>query len=307
MMSLETSKIGSNIRNYIELNKAIEIPRVGQLKRTFSSCSFSTASHLFLPGAPQYTLAPTTGKDTVDFVLFLSEKLEISIETAQNLFKKFIGELVFDLEVKGKARVEGLGNFSSASGKYVFTQNTPTFRDENYALPVLQLKPIKPVIVEALHTTPRKTTSTDNSDKRFLAAVAAIAAIFILFLTIYDLFYQVDRSQSLLGIEIDQSRLNQNPTRLLVSEEIRPSVVPEVLPEEKQGPSCALIIGSFARESNANELEQKVIKAGYEVYTEDFHGFFRVGVAYDCSDIKGASFREVELALGVDPWLRIVR
>lgn len=308
MMNLELSQIGPNIRNYLELNKALEIDGVGHLTKTYTGHSLSSTNHLFLPGEHTYTLNPVTGADSHDFVMFLSDKLKVSEVAAGNLYKRFVGELIFNLEVKGKSRLSGLGYFYSHHGEYFFEQSANLSLDKNYALPVLQLKPINQPVEETVSNPVARKGSVANNDKGFLAAVAAVAAIFILLMTFYDINSNREKRVNIssIGIDVDHSRLNQDPAKLLVSEKLSPEIIPGVIKEEKVA-SCALIIGSFANKANALEMQQKVIEAGYEVFTEDFYGFYRVGVAYDCSDVRGASFREIEQTLGVDPWLRIVQ
>jgi hypothetical protein len=309
MMNVELSQIGSNISNYLELNKALEIDGVGLLTKTYKSCSLSSSNHLFLPGEHTYSLKPPTGLDSHDFILFLSDKLNVSTAIAGNLYSRFVSELIFDLEIKGKSRIPGLGYFYSHHGIYTFERSASSSLDSNYALPVLQLKPLNQTVEKGVSKPAVRNVSSSNDDSGFLAAVAAVAAIFILLVTFYDISSNRDKPISLsnIGIDVDHSRLNQDPEKLLVSEKLSPELIPGVIEEEEKIASCALIIGSFARQSNALEMQQKVTEAGYALFTEDFHGFFRVGVSCECSDIKGASFREIEKTLGVDPWLRIVR
>jgi hypothetical protein len=311
MMSLERSKIGANIRNYIELNKALEIDGIGRLIKTSAEPSLSSNTHLFLPGNENYELVDSIGEESDQFINYLSEVNSFSLEYARQYYKKIVGELIFNLETKGKVNVGGLGNFYVLNGNYFLEQASISTNDHFYGLPTLQLKPLmlakSEEVVKTSKISPAPAVS-NNKERNFLYKVAAIAAIFIILITMYDIWGSpVDTNNQLSSIEIDKARLNQNPAKLLVSEELSAELIPGIIKkEEEKTTSCALIIGSFARKSNAIELQQKVIEAGYELYTEEFHEFYRVGVAYDCSDVRGASFKEIEQTLGIDPWLRIV-
>ncbi|WP_235295650.1 SPOR domain-containing protein [Portibacter marinus] len=185
----------------------------------------------------------------------------------------------------------------------------------SYGLPVLELKPISKAVAntEAVTTIDRDTIgnvelrTNKHADRNFLIGTACAAAIFLVMIFSYHVFVMEQDKVVMSGetpINIDQKRLNHSPESVYVSDVYTPEYIPGVTKEEEVA-TCALIVGSFARQSNAIEMQQKVLSAGFELYTEEFQNFYRVGISYDCSDIKGASFLEVEKVIGVDPWLHI--
>ena len=182
-----------------------------------------------------------------------------------------------------------------------------------YGLPTLELKAIRSASEISKRTSGKSNERVHtnhhepNNEKRFLFGTAAAAALFLLMIFSYHLliFEQSDFAiDSKSSIDIDKTRLNHSPESMLVNNKLSPEYIPGIEKEEEVA-SCALIVGSFARKSNAVEMQQKVIGAGYELYTEEFQNFYRVGVALDCSEIKGESFTNVENAIGIDPWLKI--
>lgn len=52
--------------------------------------------------------------------------------------------------------------------------------------------------------------------------------------------------------------------------------------EEVMGKTCVIIVGSFLKKSNAIRMQEKVSEDGYQVYTELYGDFNRVGIQFDC-------------------------
>ena len=100
--------------------------------------------------------------------------------------------------------------------------------------------------------------------------------------------------------------LNSNPESIFVNENlINENLIPGIIKEEKPIASCALILGSFTKERNAVRMQQFVLDLGYELFTEQYGEFIRIGIEVPCDEIKGALFNEIERKVGVDPWLHI--
>lgn len=182
-----------------------------------------------------------------------------------------------------------------------------------YGLPPLKLVPLSNM---SSSNTNRSIEGKENKvyfpvksheDRNFLLGSAFAALLLVLMIAVYHSTTTTPSNPQVLQneyIDIDNSRLNHSPESFLTNNEVNPELIPGVKKEEEIA-SCALIVGSFSRRSNAIEMQQKVLAAGYQLYTEEFQDFYRVGVSMDCADIKGAAFLAVEAKLGIDPWLHI--
>ncbi|MCZ2100400.1 MAG: hypothetical protein LC107_02545 [Chitinophagales bacterium] len=68
--------------------------------------------------------------------------------------------------------------------------------------------------------------------------------------------------------------------------------------------SCVVIVGSFKRNQNASVLKTRLHNKGYETYVEDFGGFRRVGIKFDCAKKNPDEFKEeIRLKINKDAWL----
>jgi len=313
-MSIDRSEIGANIRNYIELNKALQIDGVGCLIKSTSNCSMNDHSHFLFPGEENIVLHELSGLSNAEFINYLAESQEISLDLARKNFSQFCLDIANDINQFGKCKIFDLGQFYSKDGELKFVEISHRQTGEFYGLPALSLQPLAKAKIlpqkSEVKTIEIKDLAKDRTDRNFLLKVAGIAAIFVIAMFTYH-NYNSPQVHELTGIEIDQSRLNKDPEMVLVSEDLNEETSAELIPgnieKAEEVASCALIIGSFAKKSNAVDMQAKVLAAGFQLYTEEFHEFYRVGISIECSEIKGESFRQIEEALGVDPWLRIAR
>ncbi len=296
-MKKNLSEFGANIRNYIDLNKAFEIEGLGRLMRNDLPTSIDGNGRCLTPPSQQLKfIYEPTAKD---------QNAEV--------YKYEKAELAFELNTKGSCRIPGLGQFRKKKNRVVF-EEVRQQGSQNQGLPVLYLQPLVPDLKEVPSTSiPSRISYRKEArkERNFLFGTAAAAAVFLMMLFAYHSLYaeevygpSISESSIEQSVDIDNARLNHSPEAVLVGEDVKPEYIPGKV-EKKEVASCALVVGSFSRQSNAVEMQQQVIAAGYELYTEEFHEFYRVGISVDCSEIQGSTFLEIKSTLGVDPWLHI--
>ena len=67
---------------------------------------------------------------------------------------------------------------------------------------------------------------------------------------------------------------------------------------------CVVIIGSFKNNNNASQLKKTVQKKGYQAYIEDYGGFRRVGIVFDCKANDPEKYKEdIRREINKDAWL----
>ncbi|WP_235293184.1 SPOR domain-containing protein [Portibacter lacus] len=309
-MSIDRLELGPNIRNYIELNNSLDLVGIGRLVKRNKSTVLNKESNFILPSASALELESSHSTSDGNFINFLSNKMDIALEDAQVIYKKWCAELSFDLETKGKVALGGLGKFIKRGNQSTFEMEDAALAGNTFGLPALKLSrltPVTPPVVAKIEEdlVVKSLRIKDKSDRNFLLNTAAVAALFMLLVFSYHYYWPSEKVNHLSHLKVDQERLNKDPEKLLVSEKFIPELIPGIVEPEEHVASCALIIGSFSRKSNADEIQEKAITAGYEVFTEEYHEFYRVGISMPCNEIQGAAFREVEEAFGIDPWLLI--
>ncbi len=52
-------------------------------------------------------------------------------------------------------------------------------------------------------------------------------------------------------------------------------------------------------------MQRLVLESGYELFTEQYQEFIRIGISVPCDDVNGKLFKSIEDKIGIDPWLRI--
>ncbi len=310
-MSLGRSELVANIRNYFQHNKAISFDELGLVQLKTTSSQYNAATKVLSPPLTFCEFSEQGRQIPSDFIAFLSKKEDINILQAEVIWNKFIRSVKADLDIIGKAILPGLGIFRRVEGQTKFVIEEDLISKHFYGLPSLNVQPLIKLPSkekEKVHSIPTIEAVKAGWRKELWNAAAA-AAIFALLFLAYRYTQPAHSSTLELGvtdnIEIDNARLNKNPQSVLVDSEHKSELIPGLITSENEENKCALILGSFSSKSNAVALQDKILTTPYDLYTEEFHEFFRIGVSVECSEVNGALFREVEHLTGVDPWLRI--
>ncbi|MEP7197653.1 MAG: hypothetical protein ABI851_14130 [Saprospiraceae bacterium] len=109
-------------------------------------------------------------------------------------------------------------------------------------------------------------------------------------------------SDSTIPVKTEES-IPANKQEFTKEEEITSTEI-ERLNEKVKNKNCVIIVGSFKKIVNAKRQSQRVIKLKYEVYTENFGEFHRVGVKFDClkRDLK-IVLEELKQQFTNDAWI----
>ncbi len=315
MKHINYQQFKANIRNYIELNKALTIAKLGRLEVLRQSSSFSPNGKSIIPPHHLFKIDQSIINVDTSFVSFMTDINGISYEENLISYKDFCNELVQEIESTGTAALENLGYFFKRENKLCFSQNFEIPYKSSFGLPSLTLQPLQDKANEEdliiQKSTNNKNIKESNSGRVIFWNVIGTAAVFLLLVLTHKLINGNFNSVELFSKEntshIDPSKLNKKPETVLIDNPSYNNFIPGISNNDYAPPksSCALIVGSFSNKFLAADLQQKILNLDLELYTEEFHEFFRVGISVDCESIKGSTFLEIEKVLGIDPWLRI--
>lgn len=308
-MRIDRAIISANIRNYIEQNKAIHLPLIGNITLVNVPAGRSILGDISSPPQQVLQYRPAERIAVDDFIDFLSRESKFEKVLCESSFTSYCKSLVADLEILGKATVSDLGTFYEFGKKIRFTPATSMISKASYGLPIVNLKPLVSIVDQKRDVRDEimQLQSEKGFGKIFWNSVS-VAAIFLLLLFAYQNLKTVDfsltKANPISTLEFDQNRLNKKPEKVLV-EDAAQELIPGNVSKEPSSAACALILGSFSKESNAVALQERILSSEYQLYTEEFHEFFRIGVSFDCEEVKSSTFHRVEADFGIDPWLRI--
>lgn len=325
MMSIERSEIIAHIRTYLNNHKGINFPKIGKLTVIKQPARINSFNQRVLPPCEELHFAYNPQITTGGFPSFLASQTLISEDSAHKIFDDFANEIISSLTGIDSFVVKGIGIFSRKNGIIRFLPDEMAMQRSSYGLPEIKITPISKVS-EVIHSENIITVAPSSTPVkpriswlRTVWDVIATAAIFILLLIAFQspdfkglLLSELetpseDKGQEVLKIE-ELKRYNQKPEKRLINGSIQEdyeSLIPGNVKTAAPVASCALILGSFTKERNAVKMQQLILATEYELYTEEFHEFFRVGISVPCDKVNGSLFREVENITGVDPWLRI--
>ncbi|MBK7302273.1 MAG: hypothetical protein IPI90_03270 [Saprospiraceae bacterium] len=84
------------------------------------------------------------------------------------------------------------------------------------------------------------------------------------------------------------------------------AIIPKTVENLTNGmPSCIVIVGSFKSSEKASNLGSQVKRDGFRIFTENYMGFHRVGVEFDCiKDNIDDKLQEMKTKYNSGAWLR---
>lgn len=311
VMSINRTELTTNIRNYIELNKALMIPYVGKVSLSRVSAKHYLANDLLDP--PDRILFFTSSEEGIDdgFIQYQQKQTGKSMQVCKDEFLMFARSVNADLDILGRSKITGLGAFSRLNNSTKFLSEQGIVGRKSYGLPQIKVNPLSLLETESTSTVKKVNVQTKLARRNYSRAivnVAASAAMFLIFLVAFKYIDNLDFSKADLSttnaVEIDQPRLNQKPEMVLTSNEAE-ELIPGAIEKGSQSASCALILGSFSKKENAVSLQKEILLTDYQLYTEEFHEFYRIGILFDCEEISSSTFKNVEQDFGIDPWLRV--
>lgn len=112
VMSINRTELTTNIRNYIELNKALMIPYVGKVSLSRVSAKHYLANDLLDP--PDRILFFTSSEEGIDdgFIQYQQKQTGKSMQVCKDEFLMFARSVNADLDILGRSKITGLGAFS---------------------------------------------------------------------------------------------------------------------------------------------------------------------------------------------------
>ena len=143
MMKVNRPELVANIRNYLELNKAIDFVGIWSMEVTRASSFISGNNSHLLPPEYIYTISPANSKLDFKFIKHYSNVSGHMMNDCLSNYQSFCKELAIALSGAGELTIDGLGNFYMLNKLVLFSPSMELMSKESYGLPVLNLVPIR--------------------------------------------------------------------------------------------------------------------------------------------------------------------
>jgi len=129
------------IAAYLLQNEAVSIQDLGSFYLKNQNIDFSKEDHIMHP--PRKTIIfDHSDKEDAQFLSYIAQKLNISVDRAKNQLESFVIQLKQDLNGKGSLLFPGIGKFSENNGKVDFKAFSTNFHPDYLYLPSIPLRPV---------------------------------------------------------------------------------------------------------------------------------------------------------------------
>lgn len=229
-----------------------------------------------------------------------------------------------DLNATGSSDLEHIGILKKEGEGYSFMPDTTQFNGNLWGLPAIEVRAVPAAhernIASDLLS---KKTAPDQplhfKDERTPASyfvwplLAVLLTIILLGLRYVSCNAGQSQDKEVPGMVADTPEIKPDTNVLsdsvpAITDSITASdtntAKDQVLPEIKGfDGECIIIVGSFARESNAKRMFNRINSAGYKVYYGKNNGMVRVGMTFECNeDDLSDSMKSMRSKFSRDAW-----
>ncbi len=329
--------------DFLSRRKTVLLPGVGSLVWKVQRAQKGQALSELDPPSIHLDIEKESGSSEV-FVNYLSHQLQLSKKEAQTIFGNWIEQIRESLTKGHTVEIDNVGKLSRDANNHIQFEQDPTLVASYFHLPNVRLTPISRKyqpegVILAKYT---EDSLLSRVMTNVVVPVLLLLAIGVLsyFLLKQPLFtgdqpisQDIDTVEASVNTpdpeqEVDEALITdmedaedemysdtmaQNnvlvtSTDTLLPDELKEETLDEEDAEERLSDFndrfCIIILGSFKKQSNVEDMVRKISELDLETYTESYNDYTRVGVRFDCyqKDLYRTLF-QLRGDFGDDAWI----
>ncbi|MBK9151958.1 MAG: SPOR domain-containing protein [Saprospiraceae bacterium] len=232
-------------------------------------------------------------------ITVLVKKLSLFSALSAHDIQNLTEDLIHNLNQTGKAEISGIGSLLQSAASIEFVPSQENFHGQYYGLASVGVKAVPlnhprnaGVTIQTTETGTlvyRKSQQSQSNRYLILPLLAGLVTLAI----ILGRYISCNKSSSNLPhVATETVIIPQTSPDTAVSTEKEEAEDVSVIPADTAGVAqlpdfdgeCVIIVGSFAKESNAKRMYNKVKRAGYNPYYQNTNGRVRVGMSFECKE-----------------------
>ncbi len=281
---------------YLKEHKELNLRGLGRLSWKRHAVRVAPVEGYAAPAGGYATLEPYDGSPVqASWISHLKEHFKLSEEEAEAMHRDVLSEINTGINEGGEYEIVGFGAFFRKRGQTYFKPEHIDWEEEHFGLPVVPASVVtygedekRDLFQEALvvHAS-KEEAKTDWSLWEVILALT-ITALILFFLTQTVKLLLKEPAQSgttkIVTPSVDSTRRTDTSPIILPVEESLPDDVESGNTHLKDhyGKACVIIVGSFSKLANADQLARRVEAHHYTPYRQKYGNHYRVGVQFDC-------------------------
>lgn len=312
---MKRAELGRRIKNYLFLNNGIALPGIGGFRISHIDQFLSNNESIIHPPFSKlrfYTENINSGIGTFKKYVYDKE--------VESMMEKHFQSAINDVLNFGEAELDGIGFLKKNENGEFYLITNDLLDYENHYLPVIDVSNIadidrhveadglykgvgrdKPndssILSESIVEPENQAVGKKKQERSFLQPILAISgvilALFMLFLlrTCWSDFKSGNGIEKdiIMSVPTDDATYfpeikteEESVTRSFKETEISDSNKNLVDESSEDHSSCLIVLGSFTNISNAESLEMRMIKEGYNTVINKSDSFYRVAIDTKC-------------------------